>query len=1018
MSNERYMLKPDIYLEELEKTSYSHRWLADTQNLPQIADFDKYQDELHHRALLWAKHCMMQFPEENWYNCVCSPHWIVFEAEHAYNLEETDFPTNKPNAHKALFIEIFVPLFSDEIRKRGYVQQDGSLTPQIVKWAKEQNKFPWPEEQTNEYLQTYRFEPPYEYSNYTIAHSPQDDQLFPEPDPVRVEVAGAILNFTTDTTQPKKPLMLDNQKVQYQPATGFSRLGRDMQTGDYVDVPQASRRQGLYIIGANGTGKTGLIENLLLQDINQGLGVGLLDPHGDLTNAILAKMTKRLDDVILLDLADYNYPFGLNLFTCSDPTDLQLVSEAANKVMHIFKKLWGKGGIVVEDAWGVLLEEILRAATMTFLEYSPYEMYTMAEIPLLLENAAFRNHLVQKLHNRHVKNYWLNKYNRLSDKDQLEERRSTLNRVNAFLTQPLVEHIVGQATTTIDFRQVMNERKIVLVKLNNRMEDVTSLIGSIIIAEMLDAAYSRAALPVNKRKQFNLYADEFQRFATEDFATLLTEARKFGIATTIAHQARHQPGITDGIRAVSLQAANLVVFRVTSPDADELAGEFDITPQAAWEEELEEEWVEMTKEEWHERIEEEVTDGEEAVRVPKRDVVNHLLTHGHPNADVTKFVTEYLQFFKDHENTEADLAREAQKYPYEIHSHLGIDPTIARMTYGAKADGISKWEDTYDFPARVVKDILPRLNTLMYQWMISADVDKDNLWSEVLAIRGELAGILGYENYFETHTNPKTPQLQALLRRYREEEKAAGEWLRKHGDTALQVSRQNSPYNPKKAMNDLTEAGITLIMNKYKLSHEQAEKKFNRELMREIDFDSSIHDALEVLRKEPIMTESGRQQPRTRKQITYLTHPRETITHPRVAITHPQRTFQDMKNDIANQLASLPNFIARTRISVEGQTAEYTIKTLAPGQRIGKELQQRIATIQAQNRKPDQLGRVYCRSRKEVEGEITQRQASWNSSTSAQKQTPHVRQVPTCPNCGKSNSPGSLFCNQCGTKLM
>ena len=126
-----------------------------------------------------------------------------------------------------------------------------------------------------------------------------------------------------------------------------------------------------------------MIENLILQDINQGLGVGLLDPHGDLTNAILAKMSKRLDDVILLDLADYNFPFGFNLFTCTDPTDLEIVSQASNKVMHIFKKLWGKGGIVVEDAWGVLLEEILRAATMTFLEYSQYEVYTMAEIPLL-----------------------------------------------------------------------------------------------------------------------------------------------------------------------------------------------------------------------------------------------------------------------------------------------------------------------------------------------------------------------------------------------------------------------------------------------------------------------------------------------------------------------------------------------------------------------------------------------------------------------------------------------------------
>src|SRR5712692_5914568 len=132
----------------------------------------------------------------------------------------------------------------------------------------------------------------------------------------------------------------------------FSLVGTDTETNQRVEIVKTSRLQGLYIIGATGTGKTGLIENLILQDIDQGLGVGLLDPHGDLTKAILAKMTKRLDDVILLDLANFDYPFGLNLFTCSDPTDIGEVSRASNKLMHVFKKLWGKGGIVVEDAWG------------------------------------------------------------------------------------------------------------------------------------------------------------------------------------------------------------------------------------------------------------------------------------------------------------------------------------------------------------------------------------------------------------------------------------------------------------------------------------------------------------------------------------------------------------------------------------------------------------------------------------------------------------------------------------------
>jgi hypothetical protein len=405
-----------------------------------------------------------------------------------------------------------------------------------------------------------------------------------------------------------------------------SVLGIDAQTGQRVELPKTSRLQGLYIIGIQGTGKTGLIENLMLQDIKQGLGVGLLDPHGDLTNAVLSRLpAEREQDVVFLDLAEYRYPFGINLFTCADPSNPATVSEAASKVMHIFKKLWGKGGIVVEDAWGVLLEEILWNTTLTFLEASKDTVYTMAEIPLLLEEREFRNRAVNHITNRHVKRYWVHKYNPLSEKDQREEIRSTLNRVNAFLTQPIVEHIVGQARTTIDFRAIMDERKILLVKLSKRHEAVTALIGSMVIAELLNAAYSRTDLPVNKRKQFNIYADEFQNFATDDFTTLLEEARKFGIGISIAHQNRGQLefSLKDRIRSV----ANLVVFKVNSKDADELAGEFDITPQEAWEEEIEPEWVEIVKPQWHERIEEQVeVEVEDDILEVTQDPVDYLVS--------------------------------------------------------------------------------------------------------------------------------------------------------------------------------------------------------------------------------------------------------------------------------------------------------------------------------------------------------------------------------------------------------
>src|SRR5437588_6629550 len=195
-----------------------------------------------------------------------------------------------------------------------------------------------------------------------------------------------------------------------------SLLGKNTQTSECVSLSQSARRQGVYMIGGTGQGKTGLIENLIVQDIVQGLGVCLLDPHGDLTQAVLARLPdQREKDVIYLNITESSYSFGINLFTCADPNNALVVSHAASKVMHIFKKLWGKDGVIVENAWGVLLEELLRNATLTFLEASKDCIYTMAEIPLLLEDEGFRNQLIQHLSNRHVKNYWLNKYNRLSD---------------------------------------------------------------------------------------------------------------------------------------------------------------------------------------------------------------------------------------------------------------------------------------------------------------------------------------------------------------------------------------------------------------------------------------------------------------------------------------------------------------------------------------------------------------------------------------------------------------------------
>ena len=406
--------------------------------------------------------------------------------------------------------------------------------------------------------------------------------------------------------------MPDGQKQQYTAPAGSSILGYDVATNESVMVTHAARRQGLYIIGIPGTGKTGLIENLIIQDIKQDIGVCLLDPHGDLTQAVLSRLPdRRVQDVIYLDITNYHYPFGINLFACSDITDPIEIQQTVEKVLHVFEKLLG----VSTDT--PLILQYLRNCTYTLIANPGY---TMAEIPLLLQDEQCRKKLVTNVTDIDVSLFW-KRYEGKRPSDREEDAAGVLRRVSEFL-QPLSRNIVGQSTSTIDIRKVMDEGKILLVKLSAQLESVSNLIGSMIIALILNAAYARQT---NKRKQFNLYADEFQRFATEDFATLLTEARKFGIGTTIAHQARYQPGMTDGIRATSLSAANLVVFKVNSKDASELAGQFQRTPPKPVVD-----WVEKE-------------DGIEPLPAIVQNPFDHLVRNGHSDPILNNLVSAVLK---------------------------------------------------------------------------------------------------------------------------------------------------------------------------------------------------------------------------------------------------------------------------------------------------------------------------------------------------------------------------------------
>jgi hypothetical protein len=357
---------------------------------------------------------------------------------------------------------------------------------------------------------------------------------------------------------------------------------------------------------------------------------------------------------------DVEYPFGLNLFECPHSRTIRNMAATASFVSHVFEKVWGAGTDTPR------LMQNLRAVTRTLIE-NPGT--TFGEIPFLFSNDGVRAKMVANLTNSSIISFWED-YTRKSQRDRDIYIESTMNKVNAFLDEPMIRNIVAQSKTTIDFRSIMDQGKILLVKLSPQFEEASMLIGAILIGKLLMAAFSRTDTPEEKRTQFNLYCDEFQRFSTPDFATLISEARKFRIATTLSHQTLAQ--LDEANKAAALAAGNLIVFRVSGDDAKTLAKNFDTTP---------------TKE----------IIGEEPIRVPVADVISHLVTRGHNDARVARFAQIYLK----------NLVNFVSKPP-----HVGLYGPPSNMPSDYKWQGVVVFEHSDIFKAREL------LNESLYRCMV------------------------------------------------------------------------------------------------------------------------------------------------------------------------------------------------------------------------------------------------------------------------------------------------------------
>jgi DNA helicase HerA-like ATPase len=328
-------------------------------------------------------------------------------------------------------------------------------------------------------------------------------------------------------------------------------------------IKKKNRQGHMYIVGKTGTGKSTLLENMVISDINSAKGLCVIDPHGDLAEDVLNYVPKRrVKDVIYFNPQDIEHPVAFNLLEKVDTNQRFLV---ASGLISGFKKIWS-------DFWGPRLEHILRYSLLTLLERPES---TLLDVPRLLTDRDFRKWVLESVHQQQVREFWFSEFEKYSAWLRQEAISPILNKVGQFLASIPLRNIVGQRKNTFDVREVMDEGKILIVNLaKGRIgEDISSLLGAMMVTKIQLAALSRADVPIEKRRSFYLYVDEIHNFLTLSFADMLSEARKYGLNLILAHQYVEQ--LDEKIRsAVFGNVGTIISFRVGAEDAQVLAREF------------------------------------------------------------------------------------------------------------------------------------------------------------------------------------------------------------------------------------------------------------------------------------------------------------------------------------------------------------------------------------------------------------------------------------------------------------
>jgi type IV secretory pathway TraG/TraD family ATPase VirD4 len=328
-------------------------------------------------------------------------------------------------------------------------------------------------------------------------------------------------------------------------------------------IKKNDRRYHMYAVGKTGMGKSTMLLNLMRQDMENGEGFALLDPHGDLAESVFALLPEeRKKDLIYLDVTRRDNPFCFNPLEVPDPEKASLV---VSSLMSVFKKIW-------KDSWGPRMEYILRNGLTTLAEFPKA---TLVDLQRLFSDRKYRGLILEHVQNKQIKSFWEKEFNSYTPRMQQEAISPIQNKIGQFLNNPVVKNIVSGRQSSFDLREIMDSGKIFLVNLSKGKigEDSSSLLGALLVTKIALAALSRQNIPEGKRRDFYLYVDEFQSFTTSGFIDILSEARKYRLNLILANQYLHQ--VDEHIRRAILgNVGTLISFRVGTEDAKMLSDEF------------------------------------------------------------------------------------------------------------------------------------------------------------------------------------------------------------------------------------------------------------------------------------------------------------------------------------------------------------------------------------------------------------------------------------------------------------